>query len=99
MSILGKILTGLGWPRKITLTGHEREGGYTFITCKEYPGFTFLLEPGEEASIRRFMEAIEEPLLAFLYAQAQFESRQHQFALTGIRHSDRHNFVAELSAA
>ncbi len=99
MSFISKILSSLGLPKKITLIGQEREDGSTFITCREYPGFTFLLEPGEDESIRALMAAIEEPFMAFLQAQAKFESRQERLSLTGIRHSSRHNYVAELSHA
>jgi hypothetical protein len=27
---------------------HPREGGYTYITAPGYPGFSVLLEPGED---------------------------------------------------
>jgi hypothetical protein len=25
-----------------------REGGYTFVTCPDFPGFSFMLEPGQD---------------------------------------------------
>lgn len=25
-----------------------REGGYTFVTCPDFPGFNFMLEPGQD---------------------------------------------------
>lgn len=26
----------------------SREGGYTFVTCPDYPGFSMMLQPGED---------------------------------------------------
>ena len=31
-------------------TRNPREGGYTFVTCPDYPGFSYVLNPGEDDS-------------------------------------------------
>ena len=93
----------LGWfgIRKIaiTLIGHEREGGYTYINSPQLPGFTFMLEPGEDESFRTFIGAIEEPLTAYLDAHFRAEARTRHVQLTGIRQSKPMNYVAELNYA
>lgn len=100
MSIIDRLLALIGIKR-ITLTfiGHEREGGYTYITCRELPGFTFMLEPGEERDLRAFIDAIDEPLMAYLVTHFKRESMNRQVHLTSIRHSKAKNFVAELGYA
>ncbi len=54
----------------ITFIAHEREGGYTYITSPDLPGFTFMLEPGEERNIRKL---INEPLMVYLNAYFKAE--------------------------
>ena len=79
--------------------GHEREGGYTYIMSRQLPGFTFMLEPGEERTLRAFVDAIDEPLMAYLVAHFEAESRIRQVHLTGVRQSKAKNYVAELGYA
>jgi len=83
--MLNKILGIFGTrSRKIKMTFilHERDGGYTYITCQEFPGFTFMLEPGEGKDIRAFITTIHEPLMAFIsaYIMAQEKTDQHPYA-------------------
>ena len=93
----------LGWfgIRKITITfiGHKREGGYTYITSPQLPGFTFMLEPGEDKNIRTFIDAIDEPLMAYLPAHIEAELRASNVHLTGIRQSKANKYVAEFAYA
>lgn len=35
------------WDRN-PFTYHPREGGYTFVTAPDWPGFSFMKEPGED---------------------------------------------------
>lgn len=100
MSMIERLLARFGI-RKITITfiGHEREGGYTYITSPQLPGFTFMLEPGENENIRTFIDAIDEPLMAYLPAYFKAELRASSIHLTGIRQSKSKNYVAELAYA
>ena len=100
MSIIDRLLALIGIKRiTLTLIGDEREGGYTYITCRQLPGFTFMLEPGEDRNLRAFVDAIDEPLTAYLVAHFKAESRAHQVQLTGMRQSKAKNYVAELGYA
>ena len=100
MSMIERLLAHFGI-RKITITLmlDEREGGYTYITSPQLPGFTFMLEPGEDENIRTFIDAIEEPLMAYLPAHFKAELRTSNVHLTGIRQSKAKNYVAELAYA
>ena len=84
---------------KIRLHGHERDGGYTYITSPELPGFSFMLEPGEDENIRSFIDAIDEPLMTYIDAYYKAESRKAPSHLAGLRQSNHNNFVAELAYA
>lgn len=100
MSAIDRLLSWFGIKRmKITLNGVEREGGYTYITSPELPGFTFMLEPGEDENIRTFIDAIDAPLIAYLGAHFRATSEEDQIQITGIRRSKPHNYVAELAYA
>ena len=69
MSMIDKMLALIGIKTfSITLIGHEREGGYIYLNSPDLPGFTFMLNPGEDKSIRTLINAIEEPLSAYLEA-------------------------------
>ncbi len=82
----------------ITLIGHEREGGYTYITSPQFPGFTFMLNLGEEQNMRTFIDAIDEPLAAFLDAHFKAEaSRSRPVQLTSVQQSNNNKFVAQLA--
>ena len=100
MSTIERLL-GLFGIRKISITliGNEREGGYTYITSPQLPGFTFMLEPGEEQTLRAFFDAIEEPLMAYVAAHFEAESRTRHVHLTGIRQAKAKNYVAEFAYA
>ncbi len=100
MSMMTRFLSWLGFRSiKITLIGHEREGGYVYITSPQLPGFTFMLEPGEEESIRTFIDAIFEPLSTYLDAHFKATSTVEHVHLTGLRQSKSMNYVAELCPA
>ena len=88
MSMFDRLLAKIGI-RKITITftKHEREGGYIYITCPELPGFTFMLEPGEDQNIRTFIGAIGEPLMAYLDAHFSATAESAPLQMTGIRQS------------
>jgi hypothetical protein len=51
-----------------TLIGEEREGGYTYVHSPDLPGFTFMLEPGEEKDVETVIEVIEPSLKAYVIA-------------------------------
>jgi hypothetical protein len=91
--------------RTISLIGREREGGYTFITSPQMPGFSFMLKPGEAEDVRAFINAIEPALMAYIAALSMSEagSRQRQPSerqrLAGIRRMDHKNYIAELCPA
>ena len=53
--------------KTLTFTSCEREGGYRYITSPELPGFSFMLEPGEDTNILTFLDAIGESLVAYLH--------------------------------
>lgn len=102
MSTFSKLLAFFGIKirkMKITLIGHEREGGYIYITSPDHPGFTFMLSPGEIESFRSFIDAIEEPLMAFCAAQFEAQESEGGIQLTGLRHSRANNYVAEFGYA
>ena len=100
MSMIDRLLALIGIRRiKITFIGHERGGGYTYITSPQLPGFTFMLDPGEERDLRAFVDAIEKPLMTYLVAHFKAESRIRQVHLTGMRQSKAKNYVAELGYA
>src|SRR5689334_15910968 len=110
MSTMEKLLSYLPFRlhlhmRRITLIGQEREGGYTFITSPDLPGFSFMLEPGETENFRSFINAIEPSLMVYLDAHFEAEAkanhpkRMEHARLTGIRRKDQTNYVAELCPA
>ena len=101
MSIIDRLLALFGFEKiSISLIGHEREGGYTYITSPQLPGFTFMLEPGEEQNIRNIIDAIDEPLMAFIDAHLKAgASMNKHLHLTGFRQSNGNKFVAELQPA
>lgn len=100
MSIMKKLLWMLGIRTiKIMLIGHEREGGYIYITSPDLPGFTFMLEPGEEKNIRTFIDAIHDPLTAYVEAHFKATSSADNIELTGYRQSKPMNYVAEFCHA
>jgi hypothetical protein len=86
---------------KITFIGHEREGGYTFLTSPELKGFSIMLEPGED-NLKGILGALEQPLDAYLEARRAFQkAKQRRSDLTGLRITQHHpmNLVAELCPA
>ena len=100
MSTIERMLAWFGIKKiSIAFIGHEREGGYTYITSPQLPGFTFMLEPGEDRSIRTLVDAIDEPLIAYLEARFAAESRNSHVRLTGIRQVKAQNYVAQLAYA
>ena len=100
MSMIERLLAHFGIRKiAITLMLDEREGGYTYITSPQLPGFTFMLEPGEDENIRTFIDAIDEPLMAYLPAHFEAELRTRDVHLTGIRQSKAKNYIAELAYA
>ena len=84
---------------RLTFIGHEREGGYVFITSPELPGFTFMLAPGEAENIRTFINAIDEPLDAYLDAYFGADKHDDRMQIMGIRQSKPMNYVAEVCPA
>ena len=80
---------------RITLIGHPREGGYTYLTSPELPGFTFMLEPGEETDLRRMINALYEPLTFYLDAHIKGQARADSIRLTGLRQTKSMNYIAE----
>ena len=100
-SIIDRLLALFGFEKfSITLIGHEREGGYTYITSPQLSGFTFMLNPGEEKNIRTFIDAIDEPLTTFLDAHFKAEaSRDRPVHLTGVQQSINEKFVAQVAFA
>ena len=77
----------------------EREGGYTYIESPDLPGFTFMLEPGEDKNIRTFIDAIDEPLMAYLGAHFKATPEADRIQMTGFWQSKPMNYVAELDYA
>jgi len=86
----------LSWFNKerftITLKGEEREGGYIFIYSPDLKGFSLLLEPGDYSDFKTFIDAIYDPLLAYLklYFQARDTARK--------RHENLRLYAMEESA-
>lgn len=54
----------------LTFQIEPREGGYRFLTCRDLPGFSLILEPGEAAAA-----TLQAPLVAFL--EAEFRVASH----------------------
>jgi hypothetical protein len=50
------------------LIGESCEGGYTYVTSPDLPGFTFMLEPNEE-DLQTVIEAMQPALEAFIKAR------------------------------
>jgi hypothetical protein len=48
-----------------------REGGYHFVRSADLPGFTMMLEPGEADSLKSIMDALYEPVMAYLEAESR----------------------------
>jgi hypothetical protein len=89
----------LGRGNSLTLVEEHREGGYTFVRSPEFPGFTFMLEPGEEKDLRTVMDALYEPLVAFLEAELRTAARPEPVHVTGFRRTTATKYVAEVCYA
>jgi hypothetical protein len=79
MSWLGKLASFIGIEStNITLIGEEREGGYLFISSPELKGFSLLLEPGDYSDFKNFIDAVFEPLTAYMntYDEARRQARK-----------------------
>jgi hypothetical protein len=37
--------------RQFGMTVKDREDGYSLVTCDEVPGFSYMLEPGEDPNV------------------------------------------------
>ena len=98
-TMINRILGRLGLPIRINLIGHRRDGGYTYITSPDLPGFTFLLEPGEEKSLSTLINALEEPLSVYLVAHFKARHKADGMKLAGLRRKASTNYVAELCPA
>ena len=100
--VTGKLIGKFRKQQTIHLIGEEREGGYTYVTSPELPGFTLMLEPGEEASPQAFRAAVEEPLKMFIRAMIRAERATEPLELTSFRptqHNNRTNYVVEVCHA
>jgi hypothetical protein len=92
-------------PTEVRFIGHEREGGYIYLSSPELKGFNFMLEP-DERSLRAIIDAIAEPLQAYLEAKRTFEHakgkrKRARPDLTGMRITQHNpmNLVAEFCPA
>jgi hypothetical protein len=84
------------------LISEEREGGYLFVRSPDLPGFTMMLDPGADENIHTLMDALFEPLAAFIHASYMAGDKappQKAVNLTGFRRTSHANYVAELCPA
>ena len=84
MSFFDRLLSLINMERFIvTLNGEEREGGYFFISSPELKGFSLLLEPGDYTDFKTFIDAVDEPLTAYMntYQKARNAARHEQLRL------------------
>lgn len=90
MMILHKLVALIRGHTMIRLIGENREGGYVFVHSPELPGFSFLLEPGEDKDLKTIMDALFEPLVAYLEAEIVAKNagkQSNRVAVTGIKKS------------
>lgn len=83
---------------KVTLNLNEREGGYIFISSPELKGFSLLLEPGNYNDLKTFINAVDEPLTAYLdqYLKARSSVRHQALQLRATKITAGRPIVAKM---
>jgi len=70
-----RMLSSITGHRIITFQIEPRAGGYFFVHSHDLPGFTMMLEPGEADSPKVLVEALYEPVTAYLEAESKNASQ------------------------
>jgi hypothetical protein len=70
-----RMLSSITGHRIITFQIEPRAGGYFFVRSHDLPGFTMMLEPGEADSPKVLVEALYEPVTAYLEAESKSAGR------------------------
>ncbi len=99
MSLFDRLLSLIGIERiTITLEGEKREGGYIFLSSPELKGFSLLLEPGNYDDFKTFIDAVNEPLSAYMtaYSRARNIARNKNLRLRGTKLSADGPMVAKM---
>src|SRR4051812_17709045 len=55
----------------IVLNIEPREGGYSYVRSPDLPGFAMVLQPGEAATAKSLIDALSDPLTAYLEAEGR----------------------------
>ncbi len=99
MSWMDKLLSYINIEKyTITLHGEEREGGYMFISSPELKGFSLMLEPANYDDFKTFIDAVYDPLTAYMeaYHQAHKTARSDHLRLRSTRMNEDGMMVAKM---
>jgi hypothetical protein len=70
--------------RIIVLRLEPRDGNYSYVCSPDLPGFAMVLQPGEADSVRALIDALTDPLMAYLEAEhrrlSAIEAHRHAAA-------------------
>ena len=75
MSFFDRLLPRRRKQLTVTLQGEEREGGYFFVSSPELRGFSLLLDPDDYTDLRKVIDAVAEPLAAYMEVRERARSR------------------------
>jgi len=97
MTYLDKILNFFGIGMKIHFIAEDQDDGHTFIRSPELKGFTLMLAREQTENIRTLMDAIYDPLIAYLKAyKAARHAAPKEIKIQAFSAGRSHSYTARL---